>query len=371
MSLSKIGDFEGALGCYDRALGLSPESKQIWTSKGLVLNNMENFEQAVRCFDHALERDPKFMPAVEGKERAERNLKRRNIERYAKNILNFEKDYGRPATKEEAFKVCHIPYEYLDSVIKYLSEKVEVDLKAMSLQERDRFERDSNRAIVGAFREDPVSFEKHGIRLADIVMGFPDYDVPKAKRLLAYIHKVDNMKVNLDKVDPELEELLSRALELPPSRRTLPDLIQDLNLGIYDAKRVHALVQQFGDEEVATPEVHVRSLGGDYGYEMGPEPDGFMEPQGEPLDYDMPIESQDDEPEPEEGLCLICDENEAVITHDCGARLCKSCLDEYNRRYAKLYEGASDEVLCPKCSEPITLPKRRKGKKGDEEYIRL
>jgi tetratricopeptide (TPR) repeat protein len=369
MSLSKIGDFEAALGCYDRALGLSPENKQIWTSKGLVLNNMENFEQAVRCFDHALERDGKFMPAKEGKERSERAIKKKNIERFAKNILNFEKDYRRPATKEEAFKVCHIPFEYLDSVIKYLSEKVEVDIKAMSLEERDRFERDSNRAIVGAFREDPASFEKHGIRLADIVMGFPNYDIPKAKRLLAYIHTVDNMEIKLDSVDPDLEELLSKALEFPPSRRTLPDLITDLNLGIYDAKRVYALVQQFGGEEVATPEVRVRSLGGDYGYEMGPEPEGFMEPQGEPLDYDMPEERE--EPEPEEDLCLICDENEAVIEHDCGAKLCKSCLDEYNKRYAKLYDGAGDEILCPKCSEPVVMPKRRKGKKGDADYIRL
>jgi hypothetical protein len=98
-----------------------------------------------------------------------------------------------------------------------------------------------------------------------------------------------------------------------------------------------------------------------------------MEPQGELLDYDMPIESQE-ETEAAVDICLICDENEATITHDCGAKLCKSCLDEYNKRYAKLYDGASDEILCPKCSEPVVMPKKRRGrkpKKGDEDYIRL
>jgi tetratricopeptide (TPR) repeat protein len=371
-SLVKVGDLEQAVASYDRALGLSPNNKRIWTSKGIVLNNMDNFEQALRCFDHALELDSKFIPAQEGKERAKRETEKRAIERYAREILRFEKEYKRPATKEEAFKVCHVPYSYLDSVIEYLSKKVEIDINALGLKERELLEKDSNRAIVGAIRSDPASFERYGIRLADITLNFPDYDIPKAKRLSAYINKVDGMEIKLDTVEPELEELLSRGMELPPNKRTVNDLIQDLHLGIYDAKRVHALLLQFGDQQVVTPETRVRSLGGAYPYEgPGPSESGsYVESEGEPIDYETP---RDVEVEPPEDICLICEKNPVFVEHECGAKLCKDCLAEYNERYAKLYDGAGDETVCPKCGEPIVIPKKRKGrgKKGDEEYIRL
>jgi Flp pilus assembly protein TadD len=369
-SLVKLGDLEGAVACYDRALGLSPNNKQIWTSKGIVLNNMENFSQALRCFDHALELDKKFIPAVEGKERAKREMEKRNIEKFARDILKFEKEYKRPATKEEAFKICHVPYSYLDSVIEYLSKKVEIDINALSLKDREQLEKDSNRAIVGALRSDPVSFEKHGIRLADITLNFPDYDIPKAKRLSAYINKVDGMDIKLETVEPELEELLSRAMELPPGRRTVNDLIQDLHLGIYDAKRVYSLLIQFGDTQVVTPETRVRSLGGAYPYDGpgGSEPEPYTGVSDEPLDYEPRGEVAEDV---KQDLCLICETNPVFVEHECGAKLCKSCLAEYNERYAKLYDGAGDETVCPKCGESIVIPKRRKGKKGDEDYIRL
>ena len=61
----------------------------------------------------------------------------------------------------------------------------------------------------------------------------------------------------------------------------------------------------------------------------------------------------------------------AVIEHDCGAKLCKRCLDDYNKRYGKLYDDAQHDVVCPKCGEPVVMPKKRKGKKKDGDYIRL
>jgi tetratricopeptide (TPR) repeat protein len=364
LSISKLGDMEGAIGCYDRALGLAPKNKQIWTSKGVAMNNVGNYEQALRCFEHALEIDSKFMPAQEGKERADREIKKGNLMRYSKAILRFEKEYRRPATKEEAFRVCHIPYSYLDSVIEFLKKREDVDINLLTPEEKNKFEQDSNRTIVMALHDDPASFEEHGLRLSDIVMGFPDYDIVKAKRLLAYINKADEMDMKVDEVDPDLEELLHRALELPRDRRNVNGLIMDMNLGIFEAKRVYAVLVAFHDQEVYTPEVRVKSLGGDYYPEEGEA--SYAKPELEPLDYEPEAE---EEVEEEELLCTICEKNPMDIEHECGIRLCKSCLREYNDRYAKLHETSGDEIVCPKCGQEIAV-RRKKGKKG-EDYIRL
>jgi tetratricopeptide (TPR) repeat protein/predicted RNA-binding Zn-ribbon protein involved in translation (DUF1610 family) len=373
LTLSKMGELEAAINCYDRALGLTPDNKQIWTKKGIALRKLKNYEQALRCFEHALELDPKFMPAVEGKEKTERQIKKGNLERYARGILRFEKENKRPATKEEAFKICHIPYTYLDNVIGYLSEKEDVDINALSHEDRDRFERDSNRAIVSVLREDPASFEKYGLRLADIVFGFQDYDISQAKRLLAYINKADEMEMKVEGVDPELEETLNRALGLPHYQRNVNGLMQELNLGIFQAKKVYALLGQFQDQEVYTPEVRVKSLGDDYDsrrsrdYDAHPDSESYSkEPER------VPITEVEDEPE-EEPLCAICQENPVDITHDCGISLCKACISEYNEKYSRLHDTNGSEILCPKCGEEVIVSRKRgrKGKKGGEDYIRL
>jgi hypothetical protein len=133
-----------------------------------------------------------------------------------------------------------------------------------------------------------------------------------------------------------------------------------MNLGIFEAKRVYALLVAFHDEEVYTPEVRVKSLGGDYYSEEPAEDLPYEEGEIEPLDYEPEVEE-------EELLCTICEKNPMDIEHECGIRLCKSCLKEYNDRYAKLHETSGDEILCPKCGEEILI--RRKGKGKD--YIRL
>jgi hypothetical protein len=302
---------------------------------------------------------------VEGKDKAEREIRNKNIERYAREILKFEKDAKRAPSKEEAFKVCHIPYSYLDSVVEYLKSKEELDINLLSPEEREKLEKDSNVAIVGALREDPAAFERFGLRLSDIVLGFPDYDIKQAKRLLAYINKVDAMEIKVDEVDPELEELLHRALEFPSHKRTLTALVEELRLGIYEAKRVYAVVTRFSEEEILTsPEARVRSL--DEGYE--PEGASAGEPLYEPEGYLEPVEAEEEE---EEDLCLICDKNDAQIEHNCGAFLCMDCITEYNKRYAKLYDLEGGQMICPKCNKEIKLRGKKKGGKAGEDFIRL
>jgi hypothetical protein len=144
-----------------------------------------------------------------------------------------------------------------------------------------------------------------------------------------------------------------------------------MNLGIFEAKKVYAVLLAFHGQEVVTPEVRVKSLGGEsiYEREMMPREEAYGEGMSEPLDYEPTLEPEEPEVE-EEPLCIICEENPAALEHQCGAKLCKDCLAEYNERYAKLYEGGEGEMICPKCGEEIVIPRKRKGRKG-EDFIRL
>ncbi len=56
-SLNNLGRFEDALGCLDKALELDPNDAAAWINKGHSLNNLGRFEDALLCLDKALELD--------------------------------------------------------------------------------------------------------------------------------------------------------------------------------------------------------------------------------------------------------------------------------------------------------------------------
>jgi tetratricopeptide (TPR) repeat protein len=388
-ALHKIGDFESAINSYDKALGIESHNKIFWTSKGEALNGLKRFDQALRCFEHALNFDPKYEPAINGKDFAVNETKRNDIERYAREILVYEKQTQRPITREEAFKNCNIPYTFLDEVIKYLSQGEDVNVEALSPEEKSFFEKASHNIITTTINENPEYFETYGLRLGDIISRFPEYDIQTAKRLLGYIHKVTSMKFAPKAVDPALEEDLHRALEIPQRDRTLVNLMQALRIGIYRAKVISSLLETFHNQEVLTPsvimqpinELYIPSedfLGGGVksesmvGMEGRREVDvGGAHPEPQP-DYISSSETSD--VELMEGTCPICRERPADFSHRCGAKLCNECLQEYNDKYAQMYDVDGSETICPQCGETVITRERRttlKKDKGKDSYVRL
>lgn len=59
-SLAKLGSYEDALACCDRAIDLNPHYVEAWNNKGVTLGLFGRSEEAVACYDRALELNPRY-----------------------------------------------------------------------------------------------------------------------------------------------------------------------------------------------------------------------------------------------------------------------------------------------------------------------
>jgi len=53
-ALARLGKFEDALRCYDRALEIDPGYRGAWVNKGFVLTKLGRFDEAASCADRVL-----------------------------------------------------------------------------------------------------------------------------------------------------------------------------------------------------------------------------------------------------------------------------------------------------------------------------
>ncbi|MGQ9588640.1 MAG: tetratricopeptide repeat protein [Thermoplasmata archaeon] len=257
-AMEKQGLFEEAVSSYDRAIGLDSNDKEAWKSKGQVLLQLGRPEQSLRCFDHALSIDPYFEAAAEGRKQSEDDIRKNKIEDYSRAVLEFEYTHGRPVTKEEAFKVCGIPYAFLGDVLDFLSGKADLTLTGMPKDEFDRCERMSREVLVNAMEKRDLA--AHGLRLCDITVNFPDLKIATAKKILSYIQAVEEHEFSTKSTDPQTEELLRQALELPNDQKNVLGLIRNLGIGAYWARQLVTILQTFQGAGFETPSVALKSI---------------------------------------------------------------------------------------------------------------
>ncbi len=55
---TKLGKYNEALDCFDRALKMNPGVSNIWMNRGIALVKLNEFEEAMDCFDRAIQLDP-------------------------------------------------------------------------------------------------------------------------------------------------------------------------------------------------------------------------------------------------------------------------------------------------------------------------
>ncbi|NLA38882.1 MAG: tetratricopeptide repeat protein, partial [Methanomicrobiales archaeon] len=76
LALRKLGRYDEAIQCYDRALEIDPKNAKAWSSKSYALWNLGRNAEAIQCSDRALEIDPKNVDAWNDKGIALINLDR-------------------------------------------------------------------------------------------------------------------------------------------------------------------------------------------------------------------------------------------------------------------------------------------------------
>ena len=57
--LGKLGRYEAAVSCFDKALKIDPRNANVWYNKGTSLHNLDRYEAAISCYEITLEIDPR------------------------------------------------------------------------------------------------------------------------------------------------------------------------------------------------------------------------------------------------------------------------------------------------------------------------
>jgi len=258
LALEKQELLDDAIGAYDRAIALNPNDKEAWKRKGQVLMALNRPEQAMRAFEHSLSIDPYFEEALDGRKKAEEEIRRTKIEDYCRSILEFEYTHGRPVTKEEAFRVCGVPYAFLGEVLDYLSGKQEVSLSGMGKEDFEKYERISREILVNTM--DKRDLGDYGLRLCDITVNFPDLKVSSAKRIMGYMQAVEEHEFSTHVTDPQVDAHLRQAMDLPNDQKSVLGIIRNLGVGVYQARQLVTILQTFKDAGFETPSIKIKSI---------------------------------------------------------------------------------------------------------------
>lgn len=76
VKLSKLGKFEEAIECYDKAIEINSNFFLAWANRGLALFNLKRYEEAIECFDKIIDIEPRDFQGYENKGKALLNLKK-------------------------------------------------------------------------------------------------------------------------------------------------------------------------------------------------------------------------------------------------------------------------------------------------------
>jgi len=250
----KLAKDEEVLKSYDNALGLDVNDAIAWNGKGFALLRMGSDEKAMRAFEKALELDPAMSSATEGMAQVQKSLHDRQVREHAANVLAMEQRQGRVLTKEDMFRTCNVPYEFLDEVSTYLGQKESMDVASLSSEELEWYEDASRTVLLLAYRNPSVT--SYGLKLSDVMAAMPHLDVADAKKVLGYIETVNSMDLSRTMPDEEVQQLLRTALELTDERKNVVGLMETFGIGIYKARRLKVAMNAF--KTVAAPEPIVR-----------------------------------------------------------------------------------------------------------------
>ena len=121
----KLGDFEKALKCFDKALQINPNDRDTWSIKGYTLRKLGKYKEAIKCFDKVLSIFPNNTVALDGKGYVYYSLCE-----YEKAIKYFEKSLKIDNSNVYALNGLGYIYAYrkeYDQAIEYFNKSLKID----------------------------------------------------------------------------------------------------------------------------------------------------------------------------------------------------------------------------------------------------
>ncbi len=355
IALDHLNRYEEAIRSYIKALEIEPLDKVAWYNKAVAYFQLKQYPEAMDAFDTALDIDPEYHAAIEKRKEAEEFIKHQNVEKYARQILNFEYRHRRVPSKEEVFRECQVPFEAIDETFEYLRAKEDIRLEDLSPQDLAGYEKATAHVIKHCLRHKPHSNEI-SVSLAELIFHFPDTSIPRGKRILSYLNKVDKLKVSAPAPLPkEMEKLVRAALEMPPDKRTVADISNELGAGILTAKKVKAVLDHLGGEtDLQKQEVAIESLRTSDRPARKTKAASAMDraaAEAAPTTTAKPRAEPRAETKAAPLVCSVCKSNPPTIRHfDCGQFVCDDCIRKAN---ATRSMSKHLPTICPKCKMPI------------------
>jgi hypothetical protein len=251
-----------------------------------------------------------------------------------------------------------VPFEFIDDTYEYLREKESVRLEDLDEKQLGDYENASYNVITHCLMA-KTSGDDISVSLAQVMFHFPDTSIPRAKRILDYMGKVDKMRVDTPRpLSKNMEKLVMLASkELTPDQRNVADISRHLEVGILTSKRVRAvLVHLEGTTDVEKQEVAIESLRKAPAKAPAkkaaaaaamPEPEMETDRKTRARPKAEPKARSKSEPL----VCAVCGENPPTIRHfDCGQLVCDDCIRKAN---ATRSMSKHLPTICPKCKMPI------------------
>ncbi len=240
----RLGRWGEAIHAYSAALGITPKDESTLAAVGRAYTELGLYEEAEDSYQRALSVNPTLEEAMEGQRGLVERRQKERVEAYAWRILEFEAVNARPATREEAFKYCNVPVEFLEEVIEYVNEPQPLDVLSLREGEFRRLEAISRDIL-------STTLPSAGVpRLYEVVQEFPHMDLRDVRRALEYMQGVFALEASEEQASG-MERLMKLALEIPRDEWNALSLARNLHIGAYESKRLEGALRIFRQPGVA------------------------------------------------------------------------------------------------------------------------
>jgi tetratricopeptide (TPR) repeat protein len=255
LTLSKQRLASEARKAFETSVRLDDTLGKAWHELGKMHLEEGNLKASKEALSKSIELNPENTETREKLDICVSAERRMKAEDNARGLMKLEYEIGRVPTREEAFSVCKIQMDEIDEAFDAIQEPTSLTVPMAGDAGWEALEERSAAVMQKCFRND--ANVSAGIRLCDIVVGFPSFTFDECKQVLEYIRKVQQMSLLEGVEDSRFEKLMKKATKLKNEDRTLVGIVTNLGVGIYTARLVQGSLASMGRTGYRTDYVSV------------------------------------------------------------------------------------------------------------------